>query len=146
MHNNTLFVECVILSKHFSAEQKGNKHTGHNQIVTIFANVLKNMISKNEKKKKNPIGARTQERDSIQHCELKAVSLFLPDIIWLQNAKCNWMPQFGRCRITHPKYACFLFASSDLQHYSACHSLHGCDDHNRQNKGQIYSNWINSRR
>lgn len=78
---------------------------------------------------------------------LKAASLLQSDIIWLQYAKCNWIPQSGQCRTTnthtHTK-RCFLFASGDLPHYSAYHSPQGCDRQARLSKGQIYSVWINS--
>lgn len=47
--------------------------------------------------------AKTQRRDSIQKCGQEAIHLVKTDVIWLQNAKRNWTPQFGSCSEHTPK-------------------------------------------
>lgn len=80
------------------------------------------------------------KRTATQHCGLESASRSKSDIIWLQYATCNQIPQFGQCTTTLTKHT-YAFLYHITQHI-----IHHRTEHqNRPNKGQIYCVWINSR-
>lgn len=123
-------------------------HLGKNINCLVNLSLSTQWVTSQYFSQHGPDGARLR-RTTTRHWGLKAASLLQSDIIWPQYAKCNWIPLSWQRRTpnTHTHtHRCFLLASGDVPHYSAYHSLQGCDHQGRLRKGQIYSVWINSSR